>query len=126
VSNQTGCIKVANDFVDIHSIEASTLVSAFFRNNRLQDILQLPWILWHAWQSLSQLPGLAAMESPCTGNKKRWKMTKLKKIERRQRETLSDTEKTETAIYSCPDTSCQSEPIRRDRRFTFRGIVQHM
>ena len=62
VRNLSGCIKMASDFVDPWSVVTSANVAQCFQQDKLEDVLLLKHVLWHAWHSVAhKLPVYLSM-----------------------------------------------------------------
>ena len=59
VSNESGCIKIATDFLCVEGISATIEVSEELRKEREEGLLSVEAMLWHAWACIHRQVALA-------------------------------------------------------------------
>ena len=135
VSNQAPCIKIAIDFIDAASIEASKDLTQQFHGERMRDILQLKSVLWHAWLSISGQVSRRQDEPDYDRRRKKRKNAqqhqslagqndRAYRQKTRALESGRFTEETfsETFNLVCPLKACEN----RAKRWTKDGIFKHL
>ncbi|KAI0691216.1 hypothetical protein C8T65DRAFT_711537 [Cerioporus squamosus] len=134
VSNHTGCIKVACDFVSPEGIEESVRVRSQLQAIRHEEMLQLEALIWHAWESVHRL--LQDVSNvPTSQNDGCTRLQKKRKNQRqstgaaddracRKRQKKDHIQYTPDIFrYRCPHPACETS---RRPLFDFNGVFQHM
>jgi hypothetical protein len=138
VSNRSGCIKIAYDFLNLPNVSASQKITQEFWAERRDDVLACDSMLYHASVALDQLlsdPATAEEPERSVENKKRKKNQEHKKSpagqadqSRRKRAKriaegkVTVAEDSKRFCLLCPHASCSGSP----RLFEFNGLFGHL
>ncbi|KAI0755727.1 hypothetical protein C8Q74DRAFT_1305164 [Fomes fomentarius] len=108
VSNRSSCIKIAVDFLCLESVSASRLVTQELRAYANTDLLQLDYLLWYSWRSVSmQVNKLREMNADNVAekllrNRKRRATVSARDDHARRKHSRRDG----IANYHCPHPKC--------------------
>ncbi len=120
VDNRGSCIKLATDWVHVDSIAVCQELLPEMMQQLDVDKIQIPQLLWHAWQSLSEMLSQSTIRDRKMGDLKRSirRKTPAAIAMRYKRRGVSGT-------ILCPHVTC-GQVKKHPRTFDRNGLICHL